>query len=540
MYVQESDMVKIEKQLKRGKIQMSILDVKNMTQGFGDKIIFNNVCFKLEKGEHVGLVGANGEGKTTFMKLITKHLLPDSGEIHWSNKVSLGYMDQNVKLKPNETVRDYLRSAFSNLFIMENKLEKLYMDMECMKDDELSMALKKIGTIQDYLEENDFYSIESKIEGTAAGLGFRELLDRDTSKLSGGQRSKVLLGKLLLEKPDIMLLDEPTNHLDEENIEWLKTYLMNYESSFILISHSDSFMNSVVNIVYHLENKTLTRYVGNYEKFLSLYEERKIQRDIEYASQQREIKKLEDYINKNKVRAATAAMAKSRQKKLDKIERIEINHNKVKPHFDFLESKPSGKLIFETKDLVIGYDNNALSKPLNLEMNRGQKIALVGANGIGKTTLLKSLMGLLKPVSGEVELGLFQHIGYFEQEVKQAINKNFVIDELWSEYPKCTQTEIRAKLARCGLTAEHIRSTMDKLSGGEQAKVRLCKLINKETNILILDEPTNHLDVDAKEELKRVLINYSGSILLVCHESEFYRDVVTDVWNCEEWTTKVI
>ncbi|MDZ7547991.1 ATP-binding cassette domain-containing protein, partial [Clostridium perfringens] len=247
----------------------------------------------------------------------------------------------------------------------------------------------------------EFYSIESKIEGIATGLGFKDLLDRGTSQLSGGQRSKILLGELLLEKPDILLLDEPTNHLDEENIEWLNGYLSNYENAFIVISHDNTFLNGVINVVYHLENKKLTRYVGNYEKFLKLYEERKTQILIDYNKQQKEIEILEDYIRKNKVRASTAAMAKSREKKLNKIQRIEIVKNKPKPHFIFQEASPSGSLIFETKDLVIGYES-PLTSLLNLKMMREDKIALIGANGIGKTTLLKSLIGLLNPIDGEV------------------------------------------------------------------------------------------------------------------------------------------
>lgn len=518
---------------------MSILNVRGMTQSFGERVIFNNVSFDLQKGEHIGLVGANGEGKTTFMKLITKQILPEEGTIEWNSKVDIGYMDQNVELKKEDSVRDYLRGAFSKLFHMEEKLEKLYIEMENMKEDEMDKALKTIGRIQETLELNDFYSIESKIEGIADGLGIRDLLDKSTEALSGGQRSKIILGKLLLEKPDILLLDEPTNHLDEENITWLRNYLINYDNAFILISHDNSFLNDVVNVIYHLENKTLTRYNGNYEKFLKLYEERKVQREIEYNKQQREIKKLEDYIRKNKVRASTAAMAHSREKKLNKIERIEINKNRVKPHFDFLESKPSASMIFETDSLVIGYDK-PLTKPLNLNMRRGEKIAIVGANGIGKTTLLKSLMGLISPLDGKVTLGDLQKTGYFEQEIKEGSNKNSVVNELWNEFPKCTETEIRRKLARCGLTQEHINSTIDRLSGGEQAKVRLCKLINKETNILILDEPTNHLDVYAKEELKRALKNYSGSVLLVSHEKEFYEEVAERIWNCEDWTLKLV
>lgn len=311
--------------------------------------------------------------------------------------------------------------------------------------------------------------------------------------------------------------------------------MKNYENAFILISHNVEFLNKVVNRIYHIENRLLTRYIGDYKDFLKAYEANKVQLKNEYKRQQREIEKLEDFVRKNKVRASTAKRAKSRQKKLDKIQRIEISREKIKPQFSFKLARTSGKLIFETKDLIIGYDN-PLSRPLNLLMERGQKVALLGANGIGKSTLLKSLMGLIKPIDGKIKVGEYLEVGYYEQENKE-MNTNSVIDEVWYDLQGYTKREIRSALAKCGLTNKHIDNTVCKLSGGEQAKVRLCKLINKPTNLLILDEPINHLDVEAKYELRRALKRYEGSMLLVCHEPEFYKDVVTDIWNCEEWSS---
>src|SRR5579875_210453 len=287
-----------------------------------------------------------------------------------------------------------------------------------------------------------------------------------------------------------------------------------------------------------MENQELNRYVGDYDNFLKIYEMKKQQLESAYKKQQQEIAELKDFVARNKARVATRNMAMSRQKKLDKMEIIELAKEKPKPQFQFLESRASGKLIFETNDLVIGYAT-PLSKPLNLTMERGQKIALTGANGIGKTTLLKSILGQNKPISGAVQLGDYLHIGYFEQEIKEA-NYKTCIEDVWEEFPHLGQNEVRAALAKCGLTTKHIESKIEVLSGGEKAKVRLCKLMNKASNLLVLDEPTNHLDVGAKEELKRTLKDYRGSILLICHEPEFYTDVVTDVWNCESWTTKVI
>ncbi|WP_032121207.1 ribosomal protection-like ABC-F family protein [Clostridium amazonitimonense] len=518
---------------------MSILTVKNMSHGFGDRAIFEDVSFRLLKGEHIGLIGANGEGKSTFMDIITGKLMPDEGTVQWSNRVRVGYLDQHAKLQKGQTIRDVLKGAFQYLFDLEAEMLNMYDKMAEATEEEINKMMNDIGTIQDMLDHNGFYVIDAKVEEIGAGLGLKDIgLDKDVMDLSGGQRTKVLLAKLLLETPDILLLDEPTNYLDEAHIEWLKRYLQNYENAFILISHDIPFLNSVINLIYHVENRLLTRYVGDYDNFMRVYEANKKQLEAAYERQQAEIAKLEDFVARNKANVATTGMAKARQKKLDKIERIEISKEKPKPTFNFKPARAAGKVIFEAKDLVIGY-NEPLTKPLNLSMERGQKIALVGSNGLGKTTLLKSLMGLIKPLEGEVELGDYQEIGYFEQEIKEA-NYNTCIEEVWKEFPGFTQYEIRAALAKCGLTTQHIESKVLVLSGGEQAKVRLCKLINKPTNILILDEPTNHLDVEAKEELKRALKEYKGSILLVCHEPEFYKDVVTDVWNCEDWTLKII
>ncbi|MBM7704292.1 ABC-F family ATP-binding cassette domain-containing protein [Metabacillus iocasae] len=517
---------------------MSVLTVKNLSHGFGDRAIFNDVSFRLLKGEHIGLIGANGEGKSTFMNIITGKLEPDAGKVEWARKVRVGYLDQHTVLEKGMTIRDVLKSAFQYLFDLESEMNGIYEKMGEATPEELEQMLEEVGTIQDNLTNNDFYIIDAKVEEIARGLGLEDIgLDRDVHDLSGGQRTKVLLAKLLLEKPDILLLDEPTNYLDEQHITWLKRYLQEYENAFVLISHDIPFLNSVINLIYHMENQELNRYVGDYDNFMKVHEMKKQQLESAYKKQQQEIAGLKDFVARNKARVSTRNMAMSRQKKLDKMDVIELAHEKPKPEFNFKEARTASKLIFETKELVIGY-NEPLSKPLNLRMERGQKIALVGANGIGKTTLLKSILGEITPISGAVEKGDYQEIGYFEQEIKNA-NYNTCIDEVWNEFPSFTQYEVRAALAKCGLTTKHIESKVEVLSGGEKAKVRLCKLINRDTNILVLDEPTNHLDVDAKDELKRALKAYKGSILIICHEPEFYQDVVTDVWNCESWTTKV-
>lgn len=518
---------------------MSILTVEHLTHGFGDRAIFSDVSFRLLRGEHIGLVGANGEGKSTFFNIVTGNLTPDEGKIEWAKNVRIGYLDQHTVLKKGMTIRDVLKSAFAWLFDLEQKMNEICDALGSASPDEMDRMMEELGTIQDTLTLHDFYVIDTKVEEVARALGLLDIgLEKDVTDLSGGQRTKILLGKLLLEKPDILLLDEPTNYLDEEHIAWLKRYLQEYESAFILISHDIPFLNDVVNIIYHMENQALDRYVGDYTHFEEVYAVKKAQLEAAYRRQQQEISELKDFVARNKARVATRNMAMSRQKKLDKMEVIELAAERPKPEFHFKYGKTPGRILFETENLVIGYDE-PLSRPITISMERGQKIALVGANGIGKTTLLKSILGLIPALDGKCELGENLQIGYFEQEVKGE-NTNTCIDELWAEFPSYTQYEVRSALAKCGLTTKHIESQVRVLSGGEQAKVRLCKLLNRETNILLLDEPTNHLDVDAKDALKQALLEYRGSVLLICHEPEFYQDIVSEIWDCTKWTTKII
>ena len=510
---------------------MSILEVKNLSHGFGDRAIFEDVSFRLLKGEHIGLVGANGEGKSTFMSIVTGKMLPDEGKVEWSKYVTAGYLDQHSVLAEGQSVRDVLRTAFDELFKAEVRINELYMEM-AEDGADVDALMEEVGELQDRLESRDFYTLDAKIDEVARALGVMDFgMDTDVTSLSGGQRTKVLLAKLLLEKPDILLLDEPTNYLDAEHIDWLKRYLQNYENAFVLISHDIPFLNDVINIVYHVENQQLTRYSGDYYQFQEVYAMKKSQLEAAYERQQKEIADLKDFVARNKARVATRNMAMSRQKKLDKMDIIELQAEKPKPEFHFKESRTPGRFIFQTKDLVIGYDRPLTKAPLNLTFERNQKVAIVGANGIGKTTLLKSLLGIIQPLEGEVETGDFIDLGYFEQEAEGS--RQTPLEAVWDAFPALNQAEVRAALAKCGLTSKHIESQIQVLSGGEQSKVRFCLLMNRENNVLILDEPTNHLDVDAKEELKRALQAFKGSILMVCHEPDFYEGW-TDVWDFNE------
>ena len=405
-------------------------------------------------------------------------------------------------------------------------------------DEEIALMMEDVGEIQDILESSGYYVIDTKINECANGLGLNEIgLDRDVSELSGGQRAKVLLAKLLLENPMILILDEPTNFLDENHIIWLKSFLQNYENAFILVSHDIPFLNDVVNVIYHIENCVLTRYTGNYDNFEKMYELKKRQIEQAYNKQQKEIADLQDFVARNKARAATATLARSRQKQLDKMDIITLAREKVKPSFSFKAARTTGKVVIEAKNLVLGY-GEPLTSPINLVVERNKKIAVKGTNGIGKSTLMKTLLGIIKPFDGTVYRDQFLMEGYFEQE--ESASDKTALDEIWDEYPSMTNAEVRAALARCGLTTEHITSQMKVLSGGENAKVRLCRLMQKEINLLVLDEPTNHLDVDAKTELKKAVSEFKGTVLLVSHEPEFYEDIVDEIINLENVSNKCI
>ncbi|MDY3374917.1 MULTISPECIES: ABC-F family ATP-binding cassette domain-containing protein [Terrisporobacter] len=518
---------------------MKMLVVENVSHGFGARVILENVSFRLKKGEHIALVGANGEGKSSFLNIITKKLMPDAGNIKWSSRATVGYLDQHSVLEKGNTIKDILRGAFKHMFELEQEMLAMYDKMGEASDEEMTKLLEETAEIQTILENSGFYTIDAKIQEVANGLGLGEVgLDRDVDDLSGGQRTKVLLTKLLLESPTILILDEPTNHLDEEHIVWLTRYLQEYENSFILVSHDVPFINDTCNVIYHIENAELTRYKGNYDEFVRLNEIKKRQEESAYEKQVEERRKLEDFVQRNKARVATRGMANSRQKILDKMEILERPKEKIKPTFDFRNARAASRFIFQTDNLVLGY-NDPLTKPLNFQLERGQKIALKGMNGIGKSTLLRTLLGIQKPFDGSVQLGDYLEVGYFEQESSKD-NYNTALDDVWNEYPVLTNYEVRQALAKCGLSNEHITSQVRVLSGGEAAKVRLCKLMLKDINFLVLDEPTNHLDVEAKDELKKAIKEFKGTVLLVCHEPEFYSDIVDDVWNIEDFTTKIV
>lgn len=516
---------------------MSVLNVENITFGYDDKTILKSISFRLLKGEHVGLIGSNGAGKTTLFNILYGSIIPDEGFISKPSSIKIGYLDQHSELDGSLTIMNTLRTAFADLYRIEKTMLETAEKMVAASDSDLEKLMRDFGRLQEQLQSSDFYRIDSLISNVASGLGLLVLgLDTPVGQLSGGQRTKIKLGKLLLENPDLLLLDEPTNYLDKEHVDWLAEYLSSYPNSFIVISHNTELLNRITNVIFNLEYAVLKRYPGNYNKFLMLQEEEHKKYVLEYNRQQQQISKLEDYISKNLVRASTTKQAQSRRKQLEKIDRLEKPKKLPKPAFGFSYSREASRLIFASHQLSIGY-NYPIMSSLDFKLTKGEKIAITGCNGIGKTTLLKTIMGILQPLGGMIEFGDFLHPVYFEQEGK--LKDVTPMEEVWAAFPQKTQKEIREALAKCGLKQEHVLQKMSALSGGEQSKVRLCKLMLTPGNWLLLDEPTNHLDVNAKQALKDALIAFPGTVLLVCHEQEFYQDWVTGVWDMESYIDSI-
>lgn len=510
---------------------MALLEIINISHSFGDKTLYKNASFELFKGEHMGLVGQNGTGKTTLLNSLTGEVVPDEGEIRIQKGMKCGFLDQHAKIDSKITIFDYLRSAFDDLYKIESDLNKIYEEMSENFSDEI---LLKSSNYQSVLENRGFYEIDSTILKMSDGLGITALgMDSLLSKLSGGQRAKVILAKILLENPSLLLLDEPTNFLDKEHVEWLVSYLKSFEGAFIVISHDFDFLDKITTCICDIEFYQIKKYTGNFSKFIEL---KGIQRERyikEFESQKKQIKKYEEYISKNKARSSTAGMAKSRQKALDKMDRIMAPENTSKPCFRLNSLDISADKTLATKDLEIGYYYPLLPK-INFDILSGQKVVITGFNGIGKSTLLKTLTGQIPSLSGSFKFSQSVKIGYFEQGLNWINNSVSPLHIMSDAFPKLAEKQIRKYLAQCGLKSKNVLQPVNTLSGGEQTKVKICILMLNKCNLLMLDEPTNHLDVDTKEVLKSELIKWSGSLILVSHEASFYRDWVDKIINIEK------
>ncbi len=514
---------------------MSILTIKGLTHIFDSRTLFDNADLTINNGEHIGVVGLNGAGKSTFMNIVSGRLSQDAGEIKWLNGIRFGYLDQHADIDRTQTIMEYLKGSFAHLYEINDRLEQLYADMATVEDaDELDKMIARSSRMQERLEESGFYDLESQIKKVAGGLGIHNLgYDTVIATLSGGQRAKLMLAKLLLEDLDCMLLDEPTNFLDLEHIEWLRKFLDGYKGTFILISHDTVFLNAVCKIIVSIENGQIRKYWGDYDAFLAQHEQNAKQYADSYERQQREIKRMEDYIARNKARAATAGMANSRKKMLDRIEVMQKPVTAEKPTFHFPYTLLVTKHLLTVQDLEIGYDNQAILPPISFDLPSDGKLWIRGTNGLGKTTLLKTLMRRLPAISGSFRFNDNAKVNYIEQDLVFRSRENNAISYLNDVYPRMSQREIRTQLARVGLKSELTTKAVGALSGGEQVKIKLCALMQKESNLLILDEPTNHLDVLAKEALFEALAAYEGAIILVSHEPMYAEKLCTDVFDVE-------
>lgn len=511
---------------------MSILEIKNLSHMYDSKVLFNNANLVINNGDHAGIVGLNGAGKSTFINIIAGKISQDGGEVNWLSGIRWGYLDQHADIDRTLSVMNYLRGSFDYLYEMSARLDEMYLKMgEVTDPDELDTLCRKCGNLQEKLEHNDFYDLDSRIKKIANGLGVHNFgYDTIIKTLSGGQRAKLVLAKLLLQNLDIMLLDEPTNFLDLEHIDWLVGYLNTFEGTYMVISHDVSFLNRICRFVVNIENGEIKKYTGNYDQFSAQREQNAKQYVESYERQQREIEKMQEYIAKNKARAATAGMANSRKKMLDRMEVMTKPVNIPDAHFSFPYIELNTRDMLHVNKLVIGY-GKPLLPPLDFHMKSNTKLWIRGTNGIGKTTLLKTLVGKLQPLGGDYRFHIMARHSYLEQDLEfrnNTINPMIYIAET---FPNFTQKDQRGELAKVGIKGDLALKEIKKLSGGEQVRVRLAVLANIESNILILDEPTNHLDVKAKDSLRDALLEYPGAIILVSHEADFAGAVCDDVFD---------
>ncbi len=514
---------------------MSILRINKLSHMYDNKVLFKDADLSINNGEHVGIVGLNGAGKSTFINIIAHNISQDAGEVIWLNGIRYGYLDQHADIDRSLTVMEYLQTSFNHLYELDQKLQKLYEDMGSVTDDkELERMIDKSNRMLDTLTREHFYDIEAQIKKVANGLGVYAFgYDTLISTLSGGQRAKLMLAKLILEEPDVMLLDEPTNFLDVEHIDWLIKFLNASEKTFMVISHDTDFLNGVCRYVVSIENGSIRKYTGNYDQFLVQHEMAVKQYEEDYIRQQAEIKKMEDYIARNKARAATAGMANSRKKMLDRIEVMAKPATVLDAHFDFPCVMLNTKDMLNVNELEIGYDH-VLLPPISFNMRGDTKLWIRGTNGIGKSTMLKTLMGFIPRLGGSFNFHIAAKPAYLEQDPSFRNTAQTPYDYISDCFPRFGAREIRSELSKVGIKGEMSLRHICDLSGGEQVRVRILTIMNTTSNILILDEPTNHLDVRAKDVLLEALKKYDGALLLVSHEKQFAEAVCNEVYTCRE------
>ena len=515
---------------------MIILQANKIERSFAGEVLFDNINLQVDERDRIALVGKNGAGKSTLLKILVGEEEPTSGEINKKKDISLSYLAQDSRFESENTIYDEMLHVFDDLRRTEKQLRQMELEMGEKSGEDLNKLMSDYDRLSENFRQAGGFTYEADIRAILNGFKFDESMwQMKISELSGGQNTRLALAKMLLEKPNLLVLDEPTNHLDIETIAWLENYLVNYSGALIIVSHDRYFLDKVATITLDLTKHSLDRYVGNYSRFVELKEQKLATEAKNYEKQQKEIAALEDFVNRNLVRASTTKRAQSRRKQLEKMERLDKPEaGKKSTNMTFQSEKTSGNVVLTVENAAIGYDGEVLSQPINLDLRKMNAVAIVGPNGIGKSTFIKSIVEQIPFIKGEKRFGANVEVGYYDQTQSKLTPSNTVLDELWNDFKLTPEVEIRNRLGAFLFSGDDVKKSVGMLSGGEKARLLLAKLSMENNNFLILDEPTNHLDIDSKEVLENALIDFDGTLLFVSHDRYFINRVATHVLELSE------
>lgn len=515
---------------------MIILQANKIERSFAGEVLFDNINLQVDERDRIALVGKNGAGKSTLLKILVGEEEPTSGEINKKKDVSLSYLAQDSRFESENTIYDEMLHVFDDLRRTEKQLRQMELEMGEKSGEDLDKLMADYDRLSENFRQAGGFTYEADIRAILNGFKFDESMwQMKIDELSGGQNTRLALAKMLLEKPNLLVLDEPTNHLDIETIAWLENYLVNYSGALIIVSHDRYFLDKVATVTLDLTKHSLDRYVGNYSRFVELKEQKLATEAKNYEKQQKEIAALEDFVNRNLVRASTTKRAQSRRKQLEKMERLDKPEtSKKSANITFQSEKTSGNIVLTVENAAIGYDGEILSEPINLDLRKMNAVAIVGPNGIGKSTFIKSIVDQIPFIKGEKRFGANVEVGYYDQTQSKLTPSNTVLDELWNDFKLTPEVEIRNRLGAFLFSGDDVKKSVGMLSGGERARLLLAKLSMENNNFLILDEPTNHLDIDSKEVLENALIDFDGTLLFVSHDRYFINRVATHVLELSE------
>lgn len=515
---------------------MIILQANKIERSFAGEVLFDNISLQVDERDRISLVGKNGAGKSTLLKILVGEEEPTSGEINKKRDLSLSYLAQDSRFESSNTIYDEMLHVFDDLRKTEKSLRQMELEMGEKTGADLEKLMQDYDRLSEEFRQAGGFTYEADIRAILNGFKFDESMwQMKIEELSGGQNTRLALAKMLLEKPNLLVLDEPTNHLDIETIAWLENYLVNYSGALLIVSHDRYFLDKVATITLDLTKHSLDRYVGNYSSFVEQKEQKLLTEAKNYEKQQKEIAALEDFVNRNLVRASTTKRAQSRRKQLEKMERLDKPEAGTKSaHMTFHSDKTSGNVVLTVEEAAVGYDDQILSEPINLDIRKMNAVAIVGPNGIGKSTLIKSIIGQIPFIKGEARFGANVEVGYYDQTQSKLAPHNSVLDELWNDFKLTPEVDIRNRLGAFLFSGDDVKKTVGMLSGGERARLLLAKLSMENNNFLILDEPTNHLDIDSKEVLENALIDFDGTLLFVSHDRYFINRVATQVLELSE------